>query len=273
MPRLAAALGFALALAALALALWPQRPARRPGAPATAPAEATAPPEAAPEPRRLPAGNALAAALGEEQVALASGVVVEAVEQDAPWACAGEPLGLFARVGGDAEPGAITRWLWPGEAGVELSPGATLSWRAPRAPGRYPVRVQVCKDLGGRQVGVLAERVHEIDVRSCDAASRGALRLLVTRLAVGAFAFEATRAEGEAPAHYLWDFDDGSPPLEAGPRVEHVFAAPGLGPHDVRAFAVRASGHLPGAEPLEATAFAVVRGRPAPRDAPPVELD
>ncbi len=265
-----ATLGALLALRSLAR----ERPdaRRRPSAPPEAPGEGPGPQPAAA--RREPAPGAPASAPGEATIALASGVSVEAIEQDRPFACAGEPLKLAARVGGDAEPGALGRWLWRGDAGVELEPGVALSWQAPRTPGRYALRFQVCKDLGGRRVGVLAERDHEIEVRACDAADAGGpLRLRVTRLPGGAFAFEATLEGAEAPDEYTWDFDDGTALTTPGPRAEHAFAAPAPGPNDVRAYAVRVRTRPAAGPPLEATAFAVLRGHPPPRDAPPVTLD
>ncbi|HEU4407617.1 MAG TPA: PKD domain-containing protein [Polyangiaceae bacterium] len=274
--RRAAGLGVAALLAALVYAVGRDREGPPPGprAPEGHANEAAepGPPPATPEPAR----GSLAAALGEEQIALDAGVIIEAVEQERPWACAGASLKLFARVGGEREPGALTRWLWQGPSGVELEPGPTLSWRAPQAPGRYRLRVQVCNDLGGRRVGILAEREHAIEVRACGAADEagGPLRVRVARLPGGAFRFEASHEGGEPPLDYTWDFDDGSPRTEAGPSVEHAFETAGLGPHEVRAFAVRVAARpASGGPPLEATAFAVVRGRPAPRDAPPVELD
>lgn len=276
--RLALALGVASLLAALAFTLGRDREGR--ARPSPAPRSPESPAEGAAEgsPRRAnePAPASLAATLGEEQIALDSGVIVEAIEQERPWACTGAALKLFARAGGDREPGMITRWLFQGASGVELEPGATLSWRAPKAPGRYRVRVQICKDLGGRRVGILAEREHEIEVRACSPADEasGPLRLRVARVSGGVFRFEASYEGGEPPLDYEWDFDDGSTTSTPEPRAEHTFETTGLGPNDVRAFAVRIKARpASGGEPLEATAFAVVRGRPRPHDAPPVELD
>jgi hypothetical protein len=266
------------ALGALIFWLWyDDQGGRAPAAPARAAvgADGEVRPSRAP---RAPAGGASASAplAGEEQVAIASGVVVEAIEQSRPWACAGVSLRLFGRVGGDREPGAIARWIWPGASGVELQPGETLLWRAPSAPGRYPVRFQVVKDLGGRRVGVLAERAHEIEVRACGAPddAEGPLRLRAERLPGGAFRFEAAYEGGEPPGEYLWYFDDDSPPAKTlEPRAEHAFATAGLGPNETRAFAARVVARSAGGPPLEATAFAVVRGKPAARDVPDVELD
>ncbi|MFP2911752.1 hypothetical protein ACLESD_43355, partial [Pyxidicoccus sp. 3LFB2] len=92
----------------------------------TKPRVTEAPPAPAPVPRaRLepvaaasipPAvtGEALSLALNEERVVLASSTVIEGIDTDRAWVCAGEPMMLSARVGGVSEPDAVQRWVWPG---------------------------------------------------------------------------------------------------------------------------------------------------------------
>ncbi|QRO02781.1 PKD domain-containing protein [Archangium violaceum] len=218
----------------------------------------------------------LSAALHEERVSLASSVVVEGIDQDRPWVCAGESMGLSARLGGVPEPGAVQRWVWPvAGGGAELHPGPTLQWRAPKAAGRYFVRFQVCTDLGGRRVGVLAERDVEVEVRQC-AEGEGQrdepLRLGVVQRGQGTFAFEALYQGGERTVAFAWDFGDGTAATTTEPRVEHSYPLQGLEPQEVRSFTVRLQARLGRGGPLEATAFALVRGQPPSDVPPPVDL-
>ncbi|RKH64742.1 PKD domain-containing protein [Corallococcus aberystwythensis] len=196
---------------------------------------------------------------------LTSTAVIEGIDADRPWVCAGEVMMLSARVGGTAEPGAVQRWVWPGaETGAELHPGPSLRWHAPVTPGRYLVRFQLCKDLGGRRVGVLAEQVAGIDVRACgqDEGQAHALRIEVTQQGPATFAF---RAVSPHPATtYAWDFGDGSAAATTVPLATHAYAVP---TPDVRVLTVRLSARSDGGEQT-ATAFVQVRGQPA-SDAPP----
>jgi hypothetical protein len=218
----------------------------------------------------------LAAALHEEMVPLASSVVIEAIERDRPWVCAGEPMGLAARLGGGTEPGAVHRWIWltkDGSAG--LHPGLSLEWEAPAVAGRYAMRFQVCKDLGGRRVGVLAERIVEIDVRACGPGERQEaepLRLTVTQRRQGAFLFRAV-SERERLETYAWDFGDGATATTAVPEAEHSYAIQALGPNETRSFTVKVSARTAGGVLLTATAFVLTRGAPPSDEPPPVELE
>jgi hypothetical protein len=223
-----------------------------------------------------PVEDALSAALHEERVSVPSGVVVARIDQDRAWVCAGEPLGLSAHVGGASEPGTVSRWVWltPG-GGAELQPGPELKWRAPASAGRYLVRFQVCRDLGGRRVGVLAERDVALDVRACGAGETQAqepLRIDLAQLRQGAFAFRAVY-QGRAPiASYAWDFGDGTTATTAEPRVEHAYAVEQLGPNELKSFTVKLQALPAGGKPLEATTFAPTRGQPPSEEPPPVEL-
>lgn len=213
-------------------------------------------------------GAALSAALNEERVELSSTARIEGIDADRPWVCAGEQLTLSARTGGEAEPGMVQRWVWPGsETGAELQPGARLPWRAPATAGRYFVRFQLCKDLGGRRVGVLAEQVVGIDVRACGPGEGQAdtLRVEVSQRGNEDFSF---RAVSPKPATaYRWDFGDGSSIVTTEPGATHVYAAQAPGEPDVRSFTVSLSAR--GAEGEQtATTFVQVRGQP-PSDAPP----
>jgi PKD domain-containing protein len=275
----------------LAVTLWPRRePAGPPspirviegGSPArveSSPAS-PAPPTPVPAPRvpvsPATSGDALSAALHEERVSLASSMVVEGLDKDRPWVCAGEAMGLSARLGGEPEPGAVYRWVWPvAGGGAELHPGPTLQWRAPLEAGSYRVRFQVCTDLGGRRVGVLAERDVEIDVRSCgegEGQRHEPLRLGVTQRGQGTFTFQALYQGGERVTAYAWDFGDGSTATTAEPTVEHTYPLQGLGAHDIKSFTVRLQARLDRGGPLEATAFALTRGQPPSEAPPPVDL-
>lgn len=222
-------------------------------------------------------GEALSAALSEERVVLASSAVIEGIDADRPWVCAGEAMSLSARVGGELEPDAVYRWVWPGsETGAELHPGPRLQWRAPATAGRYFVRFQVCRDLGGRRVGVLAERAAPIDVRACSdgqARDAGALRIGVTQEGRATFRFQALAPDSERLTGYAWDFGDGAKATTAGPEVQHAYAVQGLGAQDVRSFTVRLTASRAGGGPRVATAFALVRGQPGPDSPPAAELD
>ncbi|RKH09029.1 PKD domain-containing protein [Corallococcus sp. CA053C] len=213
-------------------------------------------------------GAALSAALNEERVEVSSSARIEGIDADRPWVCTGELLTLSARTGGEAEPGMVSRWVWPGsETGAELQPGARLPWRAPATAGRYFVRFQLCKDLGGRRVGVLAEQVVSIDVRTCgpDEGQAHALRVEVSQRGNEAFSF---RAVSPKPATtYRWDFGDGSSTVTTEPGATHAYAAQAPGEPDVRSFTVSLSAR--GAEGEQTvTTFVQVRAQP-PSDAPP----
>ncbi|RYZ44067.1 MAG: PKD domain-containing protein [Myxococcaceae bacterium] len=213
-------------------------------------------------------GEALSAALNEERVVVASSTVIEGLDADQPWVCAGELLTLSARVGGTSEPGVVARWVWPGmQSGAELHPGARLAWRAPATAGRYFVRFQLCKDLGGRRVGVLAEQVAGIDVRACGAQEGQAhlLRIAVTQRDPTTFDL---RAVSPVPVTaYTWDFGDGSSLVTTGLEVTHAFAPPAPGAQDVRVHTVRLTAGGQGA-----TAFVQVRAQPPSEGAPSASL-
>ncbi|MBE4753294.1 PKD domain-containing protein [Corallococcus sp. ZKHCc1 1396] len=211
---------------------------------------------------------ALSAALSEERVVLSSSAIIEGVDADQPWVCTGELLTLSARTGGKAEPGMVPRWVWPGsETGAELHPGARLPWRAPATAGRYFVHFQLCKDLGGRRVGVLAEQVVGIDVRACGAGEGQAdtLRIEVAQRGNEDFSFRAVSLEPAAV--YTWSFGDGTSTVTTEPGATHVYAKQAPGAPDVRGFTVSLSARGREGE-RTATRFVWVRGQP-PSDAPP----
>jgi hypothetical protein len=277
----------AAALCALVAALWP---AARGDAPAVPPSGAgrgggrvavmaSAPQTAARTTLASPAAaaDALAAALGEEAVPLASGVVIEGIDRDRPWVCAGEPARLSARVAGAPEPGAVARWIWPTDVGgAELQPGPALTWRAPAVAGSYVVRFQVCRDLGGRRVGVLADRAVEIEVRACGGGEGQALaplRVGVAQRGHGVFAFHAVLPGGSRAVMNAWDFGDGAAATTTEPSVEHAYALEGAGPHEIKSFTVQLEARLESGETLKATAFALARAQPPGDEPPPVEIE
>lgn len=186
-------------------------------------------------------------------------------------------MGLAARLGGETEPGAVHRWIWLTKDGsAELHPGLALQWEAPPVAGRYAVRFQVCKDLGGRRVGVLAERIVEIDVRACGLGERQEfepLRLTITQRRQGAFLFRAVSAEGERSEMYAWDFGDGATATTTEPEAEHSYSLQDLGPNETRSFTVKLSARSSRGMPLTATAFVLTRGAPPTDEPPPVELE
>jgi hypothetical protein len=277
------------ALLAFAVALWPRsegetpppapraaeaRPSATEVRPSPLPAPPPSPPPRAPAPQAT-SGEALSAALHEERVSVVSRVVVEGIDKDRPWVCTGESIGLSARLGGVPEPGAVYRWVWPVSGGAELHPGPALQWRAPETAGRYFVRFQVCTDLGGRRVGVLAEREIEVDVRPCgnsETQRNEPLRLGVVQRGQGAFELQALHPGPERVVAYAWDFGDGTTTTTAEPRVEHTYSLQELGAREVRSFTVRLQARLDRGGPLEATAFALARGQPPSETPPPVDL-
>ncbi len=279
-------------LVLLAVALWPMGEGEAPPQPPSprgvivptvvAPVPPPPPaPQERPSPPPVPASavsdtEVLAAALHEEMVPLASSVAIEAIERDRRWVCAGEPLNLVARTGG-LEPGAVFRWIWltiEGNAG--LHPGPSLRWVAPERAGTYSLRFQVCRDLGGRQVGVLAERSVEIEVRPCAPGERQEyepLRLSVTQLGRGAFLFQAAYQGRARVETYAWDLGDGTTTTTLEPRLEHTYAVQKLGPQETRSFAVKLEARLAQGAPLVAKAFVATRGQPPPDEPPPVEVE
>jgi hypothetical protein len=295
-------LAAALALAALVLVPWllgrgrdrqPGAEPTTPGAPAGPPASvppgsASVPASGPPGPLPvLPAGAAdLHASLGEEAVSVASDVVVEAIEADRTWVCAGEPGGagvvdvvdLGARVSG-AAPGAVQRWIWRrADGAVELQPGPALAWSAPATPGWYRVHFQVCTDLGGRRIGVLAERAIDVEVRACaDGQTGPPVRIAVSQRGQGVFAFSAVVADAAAAGApitgYAWDFGDGARAETTAPATEHAYAVASLGAGQEARFSVRLTAHRAGVAPLTASATVLVRGFPDPRTEGPVALE
>jgi hypothetical protein len=294
-------LAAALMLAVLALVPWlcsrgqDRRPepgqaaqSATPGAPAGTPASGSASGTASGPPGplpTLPAGAAdLHASLGEEAVPVASDVVVEAIEADRAWVCAGEPadrsdvVDLAARVSG-AAPGAVQRWIWRrADGAVELQPGPALAWSAPASPGWYRVHFQVCTDLGGRRIGVLAERAIDVEVRACAGGQTSTpMRIAVSQRGHGVFAFSAVVADpagaGAPVTGYAWDFGDGARADTTEPAVEHPYAVASLGAGEEARFSVRLTANRAGAAPLTASATVLVRGFPDPRAEGPVALE
>ncbi|XXF78852.1 PKD domain-containing protein [Myxococcaceae bacterium GXIMD 01537] len=251
-------------------------PRALPVSPVAAPSlEPSAPP---PRPSdTVSAAAALSVALREERVVVASGVRIEGVDTDRPWVCAEEPMSLSARLGGAVEPGAESRWVWSASSGgASLQPGPRLQWRAPEKAGRYVVHFQVCRDLGGRRVGVLAERAVPIEVRDCAAGERQeseSLRIAVVQRGPVAFTFEALDAGREALTGYAWDFGDGATMATAEPRAEHTFSSQGLGAQDTRSFTVKLEARTAAGASLRATTFALIRGQAPPEVPPPAALD
>ena len=286
-------LGLAVVMVLLALTLTPwlrqdsvesPAPARvsesRPPTAVARPPTPPAPSVPAPAPRvpvpSAPSADALSEALHEERVSLTSSVIVEGIDMDRAWVCTGEAMSLSARLGGEPEPGVVYRWVWSvSDGGAELHPGPTLQWKAPSVAGRYRVRFQVCKDLGGRRVGVLAEREVVLDVRSCGEGERQRhepLRLGVIQRGQGTFAFQALFEGPARVTAYAWDFGDGTTSTTTEPSVEHTYALQELGAQETRSFTVRLQARLDRGGPLEATTFVLARGQPPAEVPPPVEL-
>lgn len=233
------------------------------------------PPVLAPSPATSAELHAL---LGEEAVPVQSDVEIEALEIAQPWVCAGQPVGLAAHVSGGG-PEAVQRWIWAtpegsGAGAVALQPGSALSWPTPAAPGVYRVFFQVCTDLGGRRIGVLASRALDIEVRACDEPAE-AVRIEVSQRGQGVYAFTAVVVDESARAgitDYVWDFGDGTQQTTTAPAAEHTYAVAELGADDVVHFAVTVAARGAGAS-LTGTAAVLVRGMPGTPDPGPVLLE
>jgi hypothetical protein len=150
-----------------------------------------------------------------------------------------------------------------------------MAWPTPATPGVYRVHFQVCTDLGGRRIGVLASRALDIEVRACDEPAT-AVRVAVTQRGHGVYGFTAVVADEAARAEidaYVWDFGDGAQQATTVPEVEHTYAVAGLGAEDVAHFAVTVAAGRAGAAPLTGTAAVLVRGMPGAREPGPMLLD
>lgn len=237
--------------------------------------------------------------LHEDAVPLASGVVVEEIAMDRAWVCQGERVRLSARITGEREPEAVYRWLWgePG-GGAALHPGSALVWQAPAVVGRHAVHFQVCKDLGGRKVGVLAEGMMEIEVRACaEGQGHEALRIAVVQRGHDLFGFRAVYQLGRQPGNqpgdqargapsgqpeghdgndaideYIWDFGDGTGEITSAPSTEHRYTVHALGAQETESMMVRLVARLTSGDELEAAAIVRMHGQPPAGEAPPVVL-
>ncbi|RYZ40253.1 MAG: PKD domain-containing protein [Myxococcaceae bacterium] len=216
----------------------------------------------------------LESALGEVWEPLASMAFIEQLDTDRAWACAGGVVSIVARVGGPREPDLVERWVWPtpeGRAG--LQPGAGLDWRAPPVPGRYPVRFQLCRDLGGRRVGVLAERTVLLEVRDCAAGAESPLRLGVRQDGPVTFTFEVQGLEQAGPVRaYDWDLGDGTTEETEGPILEHTYAVEPADGAVPRRFTVRVRARMESGAPRSLIAFVGVRPLALPEAPPRVAL-
>jgi glycine/D-amino acid oxidase-like deaminating enzyme len=65
---------------------------------------------------------------------------------------------IGAGIGGLATATYLTR------SGEPVGAGRALTWQAPAEAGRYRIAFQVVQDLGDRRVGLLAQRVVDIEV-------------------------------------------------------------------------------------------------------------
>ncbi|RKG87333.1 PKD domain-containing protein [Corallococcus terminator] len=246
----------------------PERAVSGPGAPSLA----------ALEPSYANGGSSedfrLASTLGEVWEPLASTAFIEQLDTDRPWACAGGAVSVVARVGGSREPDLVERWVWPtpeGRAG--LQPGAALDWRAPSAPGRYPVRFQLCRDLGGRRVGVLAERTVLLEVRDCEAQAESPLRLGSRQDGPSTFTFEVQGLEEAGPVRaYDWDLGDGTTEETEGPILEHTYAVEPADGAVPRRFTVRVRARMESGAVRSLTTFVGVRPLALPEAPPRVSL-
>lgn len=219
---------------------------------------------AAPAPLAVPTAvddAAIGQLLGEELVPVASTVTIAELAADQPQPCAGREVLLRSRLAGDAaQDRLVSRWIWATSERLSMQPGATARFTAP-APGRYPIRFQLVRSLGGARIGVLAERTLELDVADCGS---GPAPLQVTSTVLGGRADFTVLATVPTQGGYAWDFGDGDRQTTDRPTARHDYPIIELRDREVRSYQV--SVEVDGADgtPLRATTEIVLRGQVNP---------
>jgi hypothetical protein len=203
----------------------------------------------------------IAEVLGEELVAVTSGIRITELAADEPQPCAGRPVWLRARTEGDAgEGGLVSRWIWATDSRLSMQPGASVSFTAPDA-GTYPIRFQLVRALGGKRIGVLAERTLALQVIDCGS-EPAPLRVEATvtggRVDFTALAGVPTRGG------FTWDFGDGQTQTTDGPTVRHDYPILELDAKEVRDYRVAVEVATADGASLRATAGVILRGQANP---------
>lgn len=219
---------------------------------------------AMPAPVAVPApvdDAAIARVLGEELVPVASSVTIAELATDQPGPCAGRPVLLRSRLAGDAgQDPLVSRWIWTTSERLSMHPGATARFTAP-APGRYPIRFQVVRSLGGARIGVLAETTLELDVIDCGS---GPAPLQVTSTVTGGRADLTALAASPTQGGYAWDFGDGERQTTDAPTVRHDYPILELRDREERTYQVTVEVAGADGTPLRATTAIVLRGQVNP---------
>jgi len=216
-------------------------------------------------PRLTATDEQLYEGLNEDHETLASGIVIESIDTDRQWVCTGEPMRMTAKLGGETVDGAVARWVWTEMGGARLHPGDSIFWDAPAAAGDYEVRFQMAKDLGGRKVGVLAERKLRVTVRDCgedELQESEPLRLGAVQKGHGKFEFQVSYQGDDEVADLSWDFGDEQHATTTALAVEHTYDVSDLGPQDTRNYTVKVTARLRGGASPSASTIAFTGGRP-----------
>lgn len=219
---------------------------------------------ATPAPVAVPApvdDAAIAQLLGEELVPVASTVTIAELATDPARACAGRPVLLRSRLEGDAgQDRLVSRWIWATDERLSMQPGASARFTAP-APGRYPIRFQLVRSLGGARVGMLAERTLELDVIDCGS---GPAPLQVTATVTGGRADLTALAAIPTQGSYAWDFGDGDRQITGGPTARHDYPILELRDREERTYQVTVEVAGADGTPLHATTAIALRGQVNP---------
>jgi hypothetical protein len=222
-------------------------------------------------PAPVPAGQApvpaviddsvIAQVLDEELVAVTSGIRIAELAVDEPHPCAGRPVWLRARTEGDAGDGRlVSRWIWATGSRLSMQPGASVSFTAPGA-GTYPIRFQLVRALGGKRIGVLAERTLALPVVDCGS---GPAPLRVESTVAGGRVDFTVLAGVSTRGGFTWDFGDGQTHTTDGPTVRHDYPILELGAEEVRAYQVAVEVATADGASLRATTGVTLRGQASP---------
>jgi hypothetical protein len=209
----------------------------------------------------------------EELISIPGDVVIEEIDLDRPRVCAGEPAKMVGRVAGEDLGGAAYRWVWPTGGEPSIGAGRALTWQAPAEAGRYRIAFQVVQDLGDRRVGLLAQRVVDIEVVACEEGEgqeHEPLRLVVERLGGTTFGFRALAEPGVAPSRYEWSFGDGEEKTTTAAEVEHAYSIDDLGVYEAKEHVVAVKAVAADGTALRARSLVIVRGVPraSPEEVP-----
>jgi hypothetical protein len=222
----------------------------------------TAPPRVGQAP--VPAAiddTAIAQILDEELVAVTSGIRIAELAADEAQPCAGRPVWLRARTEGDVGEGRlVSRWIWATDSRLSMQPGASVSFTAPNA-GTYPIRFQLVRALGGKRIGVLAERTLALQVVDCGS---GPAPLRIESTVTGGRVDFTALASVSTHGGFTWDFGDGQTHTTDGPTVRHDYPILELGAEELRAYRVAVEVATTDGASLRATAGVTLRGQVSP---------